>query len=396
MTATATETDKYQRNGAGEPQGGGRKETAGAAAHSARAGAQGRRHPDEHGSRHESARRRGEREAPKKKGGGHTTSKPAPAAARREKESARKGRKDNKRPKAAPERARETTQKNENATRGAGKAGDETEEGGRRDARTHPDRPAADRRHKRWEADGGDRRRTPKAATAAAPTGRRHRIEKEGRPNESRAAPLFQHNLASDASRRRKPDKIMLNRGVRRTPAAAGKRHKKERSHRRKRPPKTRETATSTRRRERDSRIAGLRSERSERSRRQRRHKHTRRTAATDGGRPKGGRRRSADGRRDRLKGRDEDRNEGGRHRGGERAEAAKNEGKPSNLENPHCIGTGGSSYPTQYQTYYVGNCLEDYDPPRVAYLDTCFYCLLGVVDNLFDLFFGNFDFHIA
>ena len=53
-----------------------------------------------------------------------------------EKESARIGRKENKRPKAAPERARETKQKKENATRGEGKEGDETEEGGRGDART--------------------------------------------------------------------------------------------------------------------------------------------------------------------------------------------------------------------------------------------------------------------
>lgn len=74
-----------------EPQGGGRKETAGAAGHCARAGARGPATPTNTGAAQESARRRGEREAPKKKGGGHTTSKQAPAAPRREK---RKGKGD--------------------------------------------------------------------------------------------------------------------------------------------------------------------------------------------------------------------------------------------------------------------------------------------------------------
>lgn len=118
-----------------EPQGGGRKDNAGAAGHRARAGAQGPRHPDEHGSRHESARRRGEREAPEKKAGAtQQASKPPPPPEEKESKPQRGG--EDKRPRAAPVRARETTQKNENATRGAGKAGDETEEGERRDART--------------------------------------------------------------------------------------------------------------------------------------------------------------------------------------------------------------------------------------------------------------------
>ena len=156
---------------------------------------------------------------------------------------------------------------------------------------------------------------------------RRHRIEKGQRPNEPRAAPLFQHNLASDGSSRRKPDKIMLNREVRRKPEGAGKRHKEERSHRRKRRHQARETATSSPRGERDSVESGQRNEQSEWSRCQRQRKHTRRTAATDGGRPKGDRRRSADDRRDRFKGRDEGRNDGGGQRGGKRAGAEQNDG---------------------------------------------------------------------
>ena len=244
---------------------------------------------------------------------------------------------------------RETKQKKEDA---------ETQEPPTDKPEQHPDRTAArggTNDGRRAAATDGGR---PKGDRRRSADDRRHRTEKERRPNEPRAAPLFQHNLASDASRRRKPDKIMLNREVRREPEGAGKRHKKERGHRRKRPTKARETATSTPRGEGDSRDAGLRSERSERSRRQQAAQtyeagggDRRRTPE---GRPPPQRRRpprplTGAGRRQKRRRKAKGRGEGGN---------GPQRGETSYLENPHRKGTRGRRYPSQYQPYYVGNRL--------------------------------------
>ena len=63
-------------------------------------------------------------------------------------------------------------------------------------------------------------------------------------------------------------------------------------------------------------------------------------------------------------------------------------------LDDANHRSTRGGGDTTKDEAYNISNGLEDDDPPRVANLDSCGLCLLGVVENGVDLLLGDFDFH--
>lgn len=56
------------------------------------------------------------------------------------------------------------------------------------------------------------------------------------------------------------------------------------------------------------------------------------------------------------------------------------------------CAGSGGHT--CEDKTDEVGDYLKSDDPPRVGGFHSSFLSLLGVIDDLLDLLFCEFDFH--
>lgn len=65
-----------------------------------------------------------------------------------------------------------------------------------------------------------------------------------------------------------------------------------------------------------------------------------------------------------------------------------------SGLNDTSQMGAGYRERATEDEAYGVGDYFKDDNPPRVGSFNASLFGFLGVVNNLLNLFFSEFDFH--